>query len=162
MNAHWPKISLDEKIANAIIQHLKNRYGCLDQKDAKAFLNQIDFIVTPHLIMEQLICYSFVNFNPGTRLVFKYPGHKKKFINYAQNQFKRMAKNGRGQKRRMINPIFEEILASYLKQQLEKKNSLYLSINQKHLFENLKELSKMIDQLLLNHPNPYAFPQKHL
>jgi DNA polymerase III subunit epsilon len=162
MNAHWPKISLDEKIAGTIIQHLKNRYGCLDTKDAKTLLNQIDFIVTPHLIMEQLICYSFVNFNPGTRLVFKYPGHKKKFINYAQNQFKRMAKNGRGQKRRMLHPTLEEIMASFLKTQLENENSIYLSINQKHLFENLKELSKMIEHLLMTHPNPYAFPQKHL
>ncbi len=162
INAHWPKISLDKEIAESILEHLKKRYGYLDVKETKAFLNEIDFIVTPHLIMEQLICYNFINFNPGARLVFKYPGHKKKFINYTQNQIKKLAKNGKGQKRRMIDPTLEQILASFLKQQLAKENHLYLSINAKSIFDNLKELSKMIDKLLINHPNSYQFPQKHL
>jgi hypothetical protein len=73
-----------------------------------------------------------------------------------------MAKNGKGQKRRLINPDLEIILACFLKTQLNDTKTLYIPINQKHLFEQLKELSRMIDQMLSTHPNHYNFPQCHL
>lgn len=55
----------------------------------KSFLYQGDFLLVPHLIPEQMIVYPLANLWPKKELVFRFPGHKKKMLQYLFSQIRR-------------------------------------------------------------------------
>lgn len=55
----------------------------------QSFLYQGDFLIVPHLIPEQMIVYPLTNLWPKKELVFRFPGHKKKMLQYLFSQVRR-------------------------------------------------------------------------
>ncbi|MBT3983615.1 MAG: 3'-5' exonuclease [Bacteriovoracaceae bacterium] len=83
-------------------------------KIEKSFFYQQDFLLVPHLIPEQLIVYPLVNLIPKKELIFRYPGHKKKVIQFISGQVRRFPPDKKKYRKSFIAkellPIFDHFL----------------------------------------------------
>ncbi len=158
LNAHYSKLPEENK--KLILNYLYKQYNINDKKYNKNEMEQIDFMMAPHLITNQLTVYSFFNLNTKNQLIFKFPGHKKKFLQYMRNQISRFEKNAKGRKRSNIIPQLVPLLSTYINE--IKESSRYLFISRAAFKENPQEQLNKIDSFLMKNMNCYDFPMSHL
>ncbi|MDA9793289.1 3'-5' exonuclease [Bacteriovoracaceae bacterium] len=161
LSLHFNKF--EEDIKNEIASYLYNIHGANDETQVdRNFLNKLDFVITPHLIKDQLICYSFLNLSNSTKLVFKYPGHKKKFIQYANNQKKRFQTYQKEKKRLNVHKELIPLINNMLYAESKNKKSHYTFIKMEKLKNPEAHLFDMIDNFSKQKGNLYQYPKKHL
>jgi DNA polymerase-3 subunit alpha (Gram-positive type) len=114
-----------------------------------------DFVIMNHLIPEQYVIYPLCSLHHKMELVFRYPTHQNKLVQYVNSKSTRLIQGKL--KKDHLALIMHNFLAAYLK-----KNSEYLLINkclQKLTTEDLKE---SLDLFVNNNPNNFRFPQQYL
>lgn len=160
VNLHINKFS--DKVKEDLVEYLTKSHGELTSETDKSFLSKIDFVVTPHLIKEQLLCYSFLNLSNSTKLIFKYPGHKKKFYQYLGSQKKRFKTYQKEKKKFNINKELIPIFNNYMFNEFNNKRSHYSFISLDMLKKSEDTIFDMIDELSKKKNNLYQYPKKHL
>jgi DNA polymerase-3 subunit epsilon len=86
-NNHYLKY--DEPIRIKVLNYLKERYKT-DQEITKDFSTQgLDFVISHHLIKQQVIVRSFLNLNTTTKSIFKFPAQKKKMLAHIKSRINR-------------------------------------------------------------------------
>ena len=72
-----------EKVKIEIMELLWQRYLPGSKVKSKSEVNQGgDFAITHHLVPEQMVIFPLFAFNLKKRLIFRYPGHEKKLLQY--------------------------------------------------------------------------------
>jgi DNA polymerase-3 subunit epsilon len=157
LNSHFLKIPQTNQ--DLILGYLTSKYKLDANADAKV-LNEFDFVIAPHLVTNQLTVYSFLNLNTKNQLIFKFPGHKKKFLQYMKNQIARFEKNAKGRRKNNIIKPLVPLFVHYLNNM--KENDKYLISKSKAYKERPQDELNRIEKFLLSFPNLYDFPATHL
>lgn len=154
MSSYFSKISdeLQEEILKMLCQ-----FNEMSRKDLSSIAQETpaDFVILNHLIPEQYVIYPLGSLHQKLELVFRYPTHQNKLVQYINSKSARLNQNKL--KKDHLPPVISSFLYNYLK-----KNNEVLSVHksqQKIVNADIKEaLEKFIEQ----NPNTYQFPQIYL
>jgi DNA polymerase-3 subunit alpha (Gram-positive type) len=114
-----------------------------------------DFIVLNHLIPEQFVILPLQSLYQKMELVFRYPSHQNKLVQYINSKSQRM---GQGKIKTDHMPlVMKNLLFLYLIEGKETLN-IYRS-NQKITSQDIKSI---LEQFVEANPNDYGFPQNFL
>lgn len=157
MNSNFIKIP--ETYRKKTITYLKKRYSL---PPAPGFMDEYDFVVTPHLVSGQYMVYSFLNFSPYSQLIFKYPSHKKKLHQFLMGQVTRFEVQQKGKKKVFLQNDVKDIFLSLFHDSLIKEPHVYLPLKISDIKDDSRAYLDRIEQLALEHQDRYQFPTKHL
>jgi len=157
-NNHFLKYS--EDIREKILSYLNNKY--LISGENKVLLENLDFIISHHLIADQVLVYSFLhlNTNSNTRSLFKIPAQKKKLYQYLLGQINRFETNQKGRRKHMIHAEIVPLAQSILREKLETERHLYL--DRKDIKNDKDGVLSLIERFAAEDRNSFNFPTKHL
>ncbi len=114
-----------------------------------------DFIVMNHLIPEQFVIYPLRSLHHKMELVFRYPTHQNKLVQYVNSKSARIAQNKL--KKDHLSPLIHNFLAVYLT-----KSSEYLLVHKTQQKIVNADLKNPLESFIEDHPNSYHFPQEYL
>lgn len=114
-----------------------------------------DFIIFNHLIPEQYVIIPLLSLHQKMELVFRYPSHQNKLVQYINSKSSRMAQGKLKQDH--LPPIIKNLLYLYLLEHNETIN-IYRS-NQKITTLDIKV---SLEEFIENIPNNFSFPQSFL
>jgi DNA polymerase-3 subunit alpha (Gram-positive type) len=117
-----------------------------------------DFIIAHHLVPEQMIIFPLQSLNVKNQLIFRYPSHRKKLLQYINSKAQRLSNN------KLKSPHFHPLLKSFLTQYLLKEsesNGLFI-FKKKGPLSNPDEFLKDLDRYLSEHPNGYNYPSEYI
>jgi DNA polymerase-3 subunit epsilon len=117
-----------------------------------------DFVLTKHLVPEQYVIFPMKSLHPKSGLIFRYPGHKKKLLQYVQS---RSSKNASSKIKKIhFSPQIKEFINLYLRHEFEHneevmifKKDLALN-NADHFYAALDKFSSKNDYHY-NYPKDY-------
>ncbi|ATH08799.1 DNA polymerase III subunit epsilon [Halobacteriovorax marinus] len=117
-----------------------------------------DFIIINNLVPEQYNIYPINALSQKSELVFRYPGHRKKLIQYINSKSNKLSNNKL--KKTFFNPLFKQFLDSYILKEAQEgsifcfKKSLPAK-NQENFFKEMEEYLK-------ENPNSYDYPKYYI
>ncbi|MGZ3787640.1 MAG: 3'-5' exonuclease [Bacteriovorax sp.] len=114
-----------------------------------------DFLVMNHLIPEQYVIYPLCSLHHKMELVFRYPTHQNKLVQYINSKSARM--NQSKLKKDHLAPLMHNFLAVYLE-----KSADYLLLNKSHQKVVNADLKAPLENFIEGHPNNFNFPQDYL
>lgn len=118
-----------------------------------------DFVITNHLVPEQLIIYPLISLNPRSELVFRYPGHQKKLIQYIVSKSNKM--NSNKLKKIFFPPQLRNFIESYIADC--KKTGKDLMVVKRGLVKNTPDdFFSELEKFLETNPNPYNYPKEYI
>ena len=155
-NNHYLKYP--EEVRTKIKDYLYSKYPTTDEN--KVNINSIDFLITHHLISDQVIAYSFLHLNTNNRPIFKVPAQKKKLYQYLNGQVSRFETNQKGNRKHLIHTDLIELVQNVLHHYRSSNRYLYLD---RKLIKNDKETSiKYIEDFVSDSKVDSKFPLNHL
>lgn len=149
-------------------EHLKGKRPSRPQEvhndghyDAETFVEKEygDFFITHHLVPDQFIIYPISSMTPKSALVFRFPGHQKKLLQYINSKSSRL--NSNKLKRTHFHPQLMEFIEQHMIQDQQNNPRLFIfkkGLPLKKSEEFLTSLEKFIEQ----HPNPGLFPKDYI
>ena len=111
-----------------------------------------DFIVLNHLIPEQYIIYPLKSLHQKLELVFRYPTHQNKLVQYINSKSARMVQGK--MKKDHLNPLINNFIVQYLKTSRD-----FVTINRQTTKITNTEIKDPIENFMVNNPNEYNFPK---
>ena len=118
-----------------------------------------DFVITHHLVPEQLFIYPIQSMHPKSELVFRFPGHKKKLLQYISSKSTRISTNKL--KKTHFNPMLKRFFESYLLDAKENRPDVFF-FKKKLPLKSSEEFFAELDKFLLQNPNPYNYPKHYI
>ncbi|MBH48550.1 MAG: hypothetical protein CME71_10320 [Halobacteriovorax sp.] len=121
-----------------------------------------DFFVANHLVPEQYIIYPMAAISHRQELVFRYPGHKKKLLQYINSKASKLA--GGKIKRQSVHPQLKDFFESYLVEVAASQKDLYFFKKKKVGTTAAAQdvFFKEFENFLRNNPNKYNFPRNYI
>ncbi len=148
----YPK--LDTETRNKILDQLyiDHSINSIKIKDSKL---KADFIISNHLVPDQYIIIPLTKIHPKNALVFRFPGHKKKLLQYIISRSNKQYKSKEHQVstkllsfiREYINQSNDKTMISFVKELPLSKKDDFLHILNKGLSQN---------------PNTYNYPKEYI
>lgn len=163
LNNHFNKLEESEK--NEIIKYLWSSYLPGNEFDAslanfkKEKMDKIDFFITHHLVPEQLVIYPLKSLHPKSELIFRYPGHKKKLLQYINSKSSKL-KNNRLAKIH-FHPQLKNFIDHYLYQSSEESKEIFF-FSKKLATKDSSNFYHMLDNYIEDYPNPYDYPREFI
>ena len=114
-----------------------------------------DFIIINHLIPEQYVIYPMRALHQKLELVFRYPTHQNKLVQYLNSKSARMAQGK--MKKDHLNPMINNFLVQYLK-----TNRDFLMLNRQTSKIANPDIKDPIEKFMAENPNNYDFPHLYL
>lgn len=148
-----------EKTKTKIINYLKTRYKVNDDQDIKK-LDKIDFLVTHHLITDQVIVYPFLSLNTNSKPIFKVPAQKKKLYQFLNNQISRFEGHNKGRRKHLIHPELVPLIEQFVTERSEQNKFLFLE--RKFIKDNKDYTLKQIEDFIKLDDSKILFPKSHL
>lgn len=145
---HLPSLKMPVKIAEE--EH--STEPVLDRKFG-------DFVITNHLVPEQMIIFPISSLHQKSCLIFRYPSHKKKLLQYINSKSSRMSNNKL--KKIHIHPGLKLFVDTYLKNSKENKSDLFI-VNKNSPQKTPDEFLKSLEEFLANNPNTYNYPKEYI
>lgn len=118
-----------------------------------------DFVITNHLVPEQMIIFPISSLHQKSGLIFRYPSHRKKLIQYINSKSSRMTNNKL--KKIHIHPTLKIFVDTYLKNSKDNKSDVFVfskNIPQKSPDQFVSQL----EEFLTNNPNTYNYPKEYI
>jgi DNA polymerase-3 subunit alpha (Gram-positive type) len=157
-NNHYLKY--EDSVKTKVLAYLNERYKT-DQEVTKDFSVQgLDFVISHHLIKDQLIVGSFLNLNTTTKSIFKFPAQKKKMLAHLKSQINRFESNQKGKRKNFLHPDVSPIIESYLTKQ--KTSGEYLFLGRKLVKEQDVGIFKLLEKFSTEDKSHYNFPNSSL
>lgn len=157
MNSNFVKIP--ETYRKKTVAYLKERHSLSASPN---FLDEQDFIVTPHLVSGQFIVYSFLNFSPYSQLIFKYPAHKKKLHQFLLGQINRFESQQKGKRKAFIQNDVRDIFLSLFKEAVKTEPEAYVHLRMNDVRNDQKGYQARLDELAQKEGNRFNFPTEYL
>lgn len=114
-----------------------------------------DFIIMNHLIPEQFIIYPLSSLHHKMELVFRYPTHQNKLVQYINSKSARITQAKL--KKDHLAPMIHNFIAVYLQNSTE-----YLLINRSSQKIVTTDLKEPLESFISKNPNNYDFPHRYL
>lgn len=128
------------------------------KKEIKDKLNN-DFVIMNHLVPEQFTIYPLCALGHRNELIFRYPGHKKKLLQYINSKGNKISA---GKMRKVAyHPSLKEFLECYMVLQLQEDKEL-LIVNKSVAKKNDESFYKTLEEFLSKNPNTYNYPQNYI
>ncbi len=156
-NTHYLKIPEATRLQT--LNYLKQRAGELTTDSSP--LEEDDFLVAPHLIQGQLVIYSLMSLSPFSQLIFKFPAHRKKVVQFLQSQVTRFDML-KGKRRHQLLDEVKPLVASHLNRLKNDQHGSYLFLSKNELKKEQRLFFHKIEMLVKEHPDPFLFPSRHL
>jgi DNA polymerase-3 subunit alpha (Gram-positive type) len=119
-----------------------------------------DFIISPHLVPEQLIIYPIKSLNLKNQLIFRYPGHQKKLLQFINSKSSRLSNDKL--KEAHYHPLFKDFLQHYLIHKKETNAKRSLIFKKSLPLGNQEEFFNKIEEFLSKNSNTYRYPEKYI
>ena len=155
MSSYFSKISLPLEVET--IQKLCEFNGMDEKVIDHNNMDEMpsDFIVVNHLIPEQYVIYPLKSLHQKLELVFRYPTHQNKLVQYINSKSARM---GQGKmKKDHLNPMINNFLVQYLKTKRD-----FMTIDRQVAKIANPDLKEPIETFMAENPNDYDFPHLFL
>ena len=147
----WDNYLPGQKLPPKGQEHLINKAG--PDKDFG------DFVIAHHLVPEQMIIFPIQSLHVKNQLIFRYPGHKKKLLQYINSKSQRMVNNKI--KKPHYHPLLNAFIQQYLGLEKEKSDGLFIFRKKKPQVKSEEFLAEL-DQFLSEHPNSYQYPSEYI
>lgn len=119
-----------------------------------------DFIISPHLVPEQLIIFPVKSLNLKNQLIFRYPGHQKKLLQFINSKAARLSNDKL--KEAHYHPLFKDFLHHFLLMHQENDASESLIFKKSLPKNNQESFFQKIDILLSENTNTYRYPENYI
>lgn len=153
--SHYQKFT--ESIQKELKEYLSLRYVKAEETIS---INSLDFVLSNHLINEQVVAYSFLNMNTKINNVFKVPAQQKKMYQFILSNANRFESNQKGKRKTFIPSELEFLIENYLSQ--TNKDDTYLYITKKDVKNGRDHFITILDKYITEIKNPTMFPMSHL
>ena len=155
MSSYFSKISneLEIEIIRKLCEFNQLDENCIDMNNAQEM--PADFIVVNHLIPEQYVIYPLRALHQKLELVFRYPTHQNKLVQYINSKSARMAQGK--MKKDHLNPMISNFLIHYIQQKKD-----FLTINRQTAKITNADIQGPIEKFISENPNSYDFPHTYL
>ncbi len=127
----------------------------INKPDLESVPPPADFIILNHLIPEQFVIYPLESLYQKLELVFRYPTHQNKLIQFLNTKSTRIAQ------KKLKTDILSPHAKNFLYQILLEKNHCLL-IKRTNLKLTTLDLKQSMEEFITSHPNDYQFPQNYL
>ncbi len=163
LSQNYSKIK--KEIQQNILQYLTDFK--IIKKNPKADTEQLsfttidDFLITRHLVPGQFVLYPLFNFGTRKKIIFTYPGHKKKLYQHIKtltNNFNA----GKKQTRNNIHQDLRIIIYNYIKETVSKSQNEMITFSMESFLKNHESIFKNIQSFSKTKQNPYNYPIKHI
>lgn len=118
-----------------------------------------DFVIAHHLVPEQMIIFPVQSLHMKNQLIFRYPSHKKKLLQYINSKSQRLSNNKL--KKPHFHPLLKAFVDHYLEQEKEKDAGLFI-FKKKKPISRPEEFLNELDSYLTIHPNSYQYPSEYI
>jgi DNA polymerase-3 subunit alpha (Gram-positive type) len=145
---------LPEKLQTEILENLY-RFNKVEKSSQEVIPPPGDFIILNHLIPEQFVVYPTESLHQKMELVFRYPSHQNKLIQFLNTKSARI-----GQKK-LKTDILPQLVKNFIYLYLVQKNTCLL-INRSSQKFTTGDLKLPLETYISEHPNDYEFPQNYL
>ncbi|MCT4641916.1 MAG: 3'-5' exonuclease [Bacteriovoracaceae bacterium] len=153
---HYPKFSIE--VQKKSRNYLSKKFH---KNTKKINIDSLDFIISNHIINEQVIVYPFLNLKTKEgNNIFKVPAQQKKMYQVLVKNLNHFENNQKGKRKTYIAKDLYKIVESYLSQNIETGSYLYLS--RKEIHNGVDYFINTISKYLKDIPNESRFPLKHL
>jgi DNA polymerase III subunit epsilon len=117
-----------------------------------------DFFIAHHLVPEQLVIYPLLTLDPKSSMIFRYPGHQKKLIQFINSKSHRI--ENQKIKPVHIHVLLKDFIDSYLELQKEQRTLHFFNKKLPKAQPNqfLNELNEFLEMC----PNPYSYPRDYV
>lgn len=154
-SSHFKKFS--EKIQKDLRNYLLRKFNHNEKK--KVHFDSIDFIISNHLIREQVVVYSFLNLLTNSKNVFKVPAQQKKMYQYILSNSNRFESTQKGVKKTYIPSELRILIENYLEKE---NNNQYLFLSKKDIKNGRDHFLSQLEKYTLEVKNDSDFPNFHL
>lgn len=117
-----------------------------------------DFLIAHHLVPEQLVIYPLLALEPKSAMVFRYPGHQKKLLQFINSKSHRL--ENQKLKPYHIHQLLKDFFDAYL--QHEKERGALFLFNKKLPKSQPSQFLNELNQFLERFPNPYSYPRDYV
>lgn len=114
-----------------------------------------DFVILNHLIPEQYVIFPLSSLHQKVELVFRYPTHQNKLVQYINSKSARI--NQGKMKKDHLGVVITTFLYHYLK---NNKDSLLIQRSQQKIAN--ADIKEALEKFIEENPNTYQFPQQYL
>ena len=155
MSSYFSKISdtLEIETIQKLCEFNGIDYKSVDHQTSEEM--PADFIIVNHLIPEQHVIYPLKALHQKLELVFRYPTHQNKLVQYINSKSARMAQGK--MKRDHLNAMISNFIIQYLK-----TNHDFLMINRQNNKITNADIQVEIEKFIEANPNNYDFPHTYL
>lgn len=136
------------------------KYYELESPEERQSIENIDFILSHHLVKDQIIVYNFLNLNTHTKSIFKFPAQRKKLINHLNSLGRKFENQQKGKKRTSLQPELIPIVENFL--HLNKSQNKYLYLTRKQIKDGESSVLKLIEEFNYSGKDHYHFPTNHI
>lgn len=160
---------MEQSVRHEIMHHLWKRhlpkasFPSKETKDeialSKRFLELGDFIIDHHLVPEQLIILPLASLSLKNQLIFRYPGHKKKLIQYINSKSQRMINNKL--KHNHFSYFPKAFICSYLEQEKKKGHDI-IFFKKKEPLSDTQNFYAKVEDFLTKNTNRYEYPSEYI
>ncbi|MCK5883080.1 MAG: 3'-5' exonuclease [Bacteriovoracaceae bacterium] len=118
-----------------------------------------DFMVFNHLVPDQYVIYPQMALNQKSRLIFRYPGHKKKLLQFLKSRIHKM--NEGKFKQGTFSQELKQFLNHYLLQSRFRKFGIF-QFNKALPHSGQEQFLKELEGFLSKTPNDYNYPKEYI
>lgn len=131
----------------------------LKDDEKSELLKKNTFIICPHLVPEQLIIYPLSSLHPKSSLIFRYPGHKKKLLQFITSRAQKVTNNKL--KKSFFLPPIKEFLDNYFLYNIYEKKELII-FDKDFALKNQEGFMRTTENFLSKNNKSYNYPQKYI
>lgn len=170
LNLIFPK--LEAPTRQEIINHITSEHLKTDIQKKSTFVSNegnslqvdeeliekkqsFDFIISHHLVPDQLMIYPLGHMTPKNQLIFRYPGHKKKLLQFINS------KSGKMKSNKLKEAHFHPLLRPIIEIFVENEDHHFL-FSKKLPTKSPHEFFNSLDEFLRNKPHPFNFPRNYI
>lgn len=139
------------------INELKKEF--LNDDKNRELIGKNSFIICPHLVPEQLIIYPLSSLHPKSSLIFRYPGHKKKLVQFISSRAQKISNNKL--KKSNFAPPIQDFLNSYFISQITVDKNAIL-FHKDFALKQQDDFMKKTESFLSQNNKTYNYPQKYI
>ena len=137
-----------------------NQFYELSNPEEKKTTESFDFIISHHLVKDQIIVYNFLNLNTHTKNIFKFPAQRKKLINHLNSLSRKFENQQKGKRKSTLDNEVKPMVENFL--HLSKVNNSYLYLTRKQIKESERAVLKLIEEFNNYSKDVYHFPTNHI
>jgi len=155
MSSYFSKIenSLTVEIVKKLCEFSQLDFSKIKSDESLPFPS--DFIILNHLIPDQYIIYPLSSLHHKLELVFRYPTHQNKLVQYINSKSSRILQGKL--KKDHLPPLINNFLVEYLN---SKQDFLLVKASSQKVTNN--DYKAIIEEFISKNPNDYNFPEIYL